>query len=576
MKKNGLKLLSFIAATSIALVGCDGLGKMIKNAEKVTYTVTPNPLEMHGDSVAVTVSGTYPPNFFAKKVAVTVTPTIKWNGGEQALKSVTYVGESSAAAGTKIMYKTGGAFSYSDKVAYTPSMKNSELVLKATGNVKKKTKPFPDKKIADATVVTPLLVRNDEKPLMAKDNFQKVIPVSANASIFYIVNQSNVRPSEMNNAEMKAMKEFVMNGMTKSYVFKGVNVSAYASPDGELTLNSNLAEDRAKSAMKALEAMFKEKKTKVEAGQKDEFYNKVTTAEDWDGFKAAMQASSIPDKDLVLRVLEMYSDGEQREKEIKNMAKTYTEISNDILPKLRRAVLTLNADQMSRTDEQISKLVNSNPDSLSVEEMLYAATLVTDMSAKLNIYKQAEKQYGADWRCANNVGYINLLMNNITEAKSAFERANKASANNAIVLNNLGICARWNGDRKGAADYYKSAMSAGPEVAYNMGIIDIMNGNYSSAVSNMGTMNTFNAALAKVLNGTPDAALTTLDASAEKEAAYSFYLKAIIGARTGKADMLINNLKSAISKDASYKQMAKEDMEFLKFRANADFQAATN
>ncbi|MDQ3046425.1 MAG: hypothetical protein M3R27_02675 [Bacteroidota bacterium] len=578
MKKQSLQILGF-ALLAVGLTACSGLGKLVKNADKITYKVTPDPMEMHGDSVGVSITGTYPAKVFPKKATVTVIPVIKYAGGEKALKPVVLIGEKVEGTGQKISNSKGGSFSYtSDKIAYTPEMREATLELRAAGQVKKKKKDLPNKKVADGIVVTPLLVKADDKALIGKDNFQKVIPKSETAQIFFVINQSQVRGSELNNAEMKALKaSLTENVKNPNIAFKNMNISAYASPDGELTLNANLAENRAKESRKAMMGVFKDKKTKVDTAAKSEgFYNIVTTAEDWDGFKKAMEASSIPDKDLILRVLTMYPDGEVREKEIKNLSKTYTEVAEKILPQLRRSVLTLNMEVKSRTDEQISKLAMSAPDSLSVEELLYAATLTEDVNAKLDIYKKAEAKYANDWRTSNNVGYIYLMQNKLNDAESQFKKADGMSANNAVVKNNMGIVARWKGDRKAAMDNYKSAASAGPEVSYNMGIIEIQNGNYSAAVSNFGSANSFNAALAKLLNGNPEAAMSTIDNSTDKDAALSFYLKAIAGARQGKADVLTNNLKVAIQKDASFKQMAKTDAEFIKFRENAEFKAMVN
>jgi tetratricopeptide (TPR) repeat protein len=577
MKNQSLQTLGLAVITAVALTSCTGLGKLVKNADKITYKVTPDPMEMHGDSITVNISGTYPAKVFPKKATVTTTPIIKYNGGEKALKPLVLIGEKVEGTGMKISNSKGGNFSYTDKVAYTPEMKVATLEIKASGAVKKKTKELPNKKVADGTVITPLLVKADDKAIVGKDNFQKVVPHSETAQIFFVINQSQVRGTEMNSAEMKALKTYITSSITNpNIMFKNMNISAYASPDGELSLNANLAENRAKETRKAMEGAFKDKKMKVEAAQKDEFYNIVTTAEDWDGFKKAMEASSIADKDLILRVLTMYPDGETREKEIKNLSKTYTEVADKILPKLRRSVMTLNVDVNSRTDEQITKLAMSAPDSLSVEEILYAATLTQDINTKLDIYKKAETKYGSDWRTANNVGMVYLMQNKLNDAEAEFKKADGMSANNPVIKNNLGIVARWKGDRKAAMDMYKSASAAGPDVAYNMGIIEIQNGNYAAAVADFGSSNSFNAALAKLLNGNTDGAMSTIDASTEKDAALSFYLKAIAGARQGKADVMNNNLKAAIQKDASFKQMAKDDAEFIKFRDNADFKGMVN
>lgn len=576
MKNLALKTLGFAVVAAVGFTACNGLGKMVKNANKVTYTVTPNPMEMHGDSVSVAISGKYPPKFFAKKAVLTVTPTIKWASGEKTLKPVTLVGEKAVGSGTKIPYATGGNFSYNDKVAYQPEMKVADLTIKATGAVKKKTKEFPATKIADGTIVTPLLVKSDEKALWGKDAFQKVIPRTATANIYYVVNQSVVRPSEMTSDEMKAMKAFIETGVKKTYNFKGVSVSAYASPDGEQSLNANLAQDRAKSGSKAMMPIFKDKKTKVDAGATEAFYTVVTTAEDWEGFKKAMEASSIPDKELVLRVLTMYTDLDQREKEIKNMAKTYTEIADGILPKLRRSVLTLNAEEMSRTDAQISALATTTPDSLSVEEILYAVTLTKDVNTKAQILKAADRIYSSDWRCVNNLGAVYLMQNKVADAEAQFTKADKLSANNPVIKNNMGIVAMWKGDRKAAADLYKEAMAGGPEVAYNMGIVQIKNGDYAGAVTSFGSYQDFNAALAKLLSGNANDATTTLDAGEDKEAAIADYLRAVIAARGGNAAGVMSNLKNAIGKDAAMKGWAKDDCEFLKWRNEADFKALVN
>lgn len=570
MKNQKLQSLGLAVCVTVGLTACSGLGKMIKNADKVAYTVTPSPLEMHGDSIAVSVSVKYPEKMFAKKAMLTVTPTLKYEGGEKAMKQEILKGEKAEGNGKTIAYKAGGSFTYTDKIAYAPGMEKADFVVKASAAVKSKTKEFPEKKIADGTIVTPLLVRNDEKPILGKDQFTKIIPRSIQAEIHYLVNSSAVRPTEMNDADVKAMKDFIKNGVGKKFEFTGISVSAYASPDGELTLNENLAGERAKTSAATIVAELK--KSKVDAG-KEGFVNTQTTAEDWDGFKSLMEASSVKDKDLIIRVLQMYSDPVVREREIKNLAATYVEVAEKILPQLRRGVITLNANEMSRTDEQISALVKSHPDSLSIEEILYAATLVNDLNEKLEIYKTAERQYPNDWRGVNNVGYICLLQNKLNDADAQFTKADGLSSNNPIIKNNLGIVARWKGDRKKATELYKAAAGAGKEVNYNTGIVNILDGDYTAAEGNLSGSNSFNLALAKVLNNNPDGASTTIDGSLEVDAAISYYLKAVIGARKANKDMVINNLKTAIQKDSSLKAKAAKDCEFLKLREDADFKA---
>lgn len=579
MNTKSLRNLSLAVGTTALLVGCNGLGKMVKKQGTITYDVKPNPLEMHGDSVGFTVSGKYPAKMFAKKATVTVTPVVKYAGGEKAMKPVILVGEKATGSGQKISYEKGGTFSYtSEKFAYEPAMKVATVELRAQGAVKKKTKDFTPVKIADGTIVTPLLVRNDEKGIYAKDAFVKTTPVNQTANIYYLINKSDVRSSELKSDEIKNLDKFITDNINNPwYEFKDINVSAYASPDGELTLNENLAKDRAKSGSKALMGEFKKNKNKDQKfGKEESNYKTQTTAEDWDGFKKLMEQSSIADKDLILRVLTMYQDGEQREKEIKNLSKTYTEVAEKILPKLRRSVLTVNVDKKSRTDEMITKLTTTYPDSLSVEEMLYGATLTNDVNTKVMIYQAADRKYGSDWRTSNNLGVAYLMQNKVAEATDAFNRAEKTANGNPIVMNNLGIIAAKSGDRKKAMEYYEKANGAGSEVNYNKGIVNVRDGKYSDAVGNFGSYKGFNKALAELLNGNQGAVASTLDGSNEKDMAMAYYLKAVAAARNNNTADVNSNLKTAIEKDGSLKAAAKDDAEFIKLRDNADFKAMTN
>ncbi len=579
MNTKSLRKLSLAVGTTAFLVGCNGLGKMVKKQSTITYEAKPNPLEMHADSVGFSVSGKFPIKYFNKKATVTLTPVLKYNGTEKTLKPVVLIGDKAVGSGQKISFDKGGSFSYtSEKFAYEPGMKVSEVELRAQAGIKKKSKDFTTVKLADGTIITPLLVRHDEKATYAKDAFVKVVPANQSGSLYYTVNKSDVRSSELKNAEMKQIQDFIKaNFSNSSYEFKDITVSAYASPDGEQSLNAHLAEDRAKSASKALMTEFKKDKNKEQTFGKEESQFKIkTTAEDWDGFKSLMESSAIADKDLILRVLTMYTDLDQREKEIKNLSKTYTEVSEKILPKLRRAVLTLNVDKKSRNDEQITKLMTSTPDSLSIEELLYGGNLTNDVNTKIQVYTSAEKQYPTDWRASNNLGVALLMNNKIAEAGEAFKRAEKTANGNPMVMNHLGIIAAKTGDSKKAMEYYDKANGAGKEVNYNKGILNIREGKYTDAVSNFGDYKGFNKALSELLNGNAGAVSGTIDASNEKDMALSSYLKAVAAARGGNTAEVVKNLKVAIEKDGSLKASAKDDAEFIKLRENADFKGLVN
>lgn len=579
MNSKFLRTLGAGLSVAVVLTSCDGLGKMIKKQKDISYTATPNPIEMHGDSVQFSVNGKFNPKLFQKKVTLTVTPVVKYQGGEKALKPVVLVGDKATGSGQKISYDKGGAFSYtSEKFAYEPAMKVAKVELRAKGQVKKKEKEFTPVEIADGTIVTPLLVRNDEKGIMGKDAFTKTMPANQTTHIYYVINQSVVRPGEMKSEEMKNVNKFITENINSSwYEFKGIDVSAYASPDGETEKNVHLAEDRAKSGSAAMMTEFKKNKNKDNKfGKEKEQYKIGTTAEDWDGFKKLMEESTLADKDLILRVLTMYNDPNQRRTEIKNLSKTYKELAEKVLPKLRRSVITINVDKKSRTDEMISKLATSNPDSLSVEEILYAGTLTTDNNTKVQIYQAAEKKYASDWRSSNNLGVALLTQNKVSEAAEAFKRANTTNANNPIVMNNMGIIEAKNGNRRGAMEYYNKANGAGSEVNYNKGIVQVRDGKYSDAVSSFGDYKGFNKALAQLLAGSPDAVNGTIDGSNEKDMALSYYLKAVAAARKSNNSEVLTNLKIAIEKDGTLKAAAKDDAEFIKLKGDSGFTSLTN
>ncbi|MDX2172680.1 MAG: hypothetical protein SFY56_06125 [Bacteroidota bacterium] len=579
MNSKFLRTIGASLSVAVILTSCDGLGKMLKKQKDIKYTVSPNPIEMIGDSVQFSVSGKFNPKLFAKKVTLTLTPVVKGVGGtEKSLKPLVLVGEKATGSGQKIGYTSGGSFNYtSEKFAYEPGIRNAKVMVNAVGSVKKKEKKFDSVELADATIATALLVRNDEKGIMAKDAFVKTTPANQTTHIYYTINQSNVRPAELKSEEAKAFNDFVSKNLTSPwYEFKGISVSAYASPDGETDKNENLAKDRAKSGSAAIMGEFNKNKVKeVTFGKTKEQYAVGTTKEDWEGFKSLMEASTMADKDLILRVLTMYSDPEQRRKEIKNLSKTYTELADKVLPKLRRSEITVNVDKKSRTDEQITKLMTSNPDSLSIEELLYGATLTNDVNTKVQVYQAAEKQYGTDWRSSNNLGCALLLQNKVTEAAEAFKRAEKASAGQQAVANNLGIIEAKNGNRVAAMDLYKKAGGAS-ETKYNMGILDVRNGKYSDAVANFGDYKGHNKALAQLLSGSAGSVKQTIDESSEKEMAYSYYLKAVASARGGNNADVISNLKTAIEKDPALKAWAKDDAEFVKLRGDSGFTGLVN
>lgn len=564
MEKRQLQGLLMAIAATLVLSGCGGLGKMNKYAENIKYTLDPNPLIVQGDSVAVNINGNFPGKYFHKKAQAELTPTLTYTGGETAYKTAYFQGENAVGNYTVIPYETGKAFSYSHKVAYTPSMAQSELMLKILGKQGKKEKEFDPVKLADGVITTPYLMLSDDKVLLAKDAFQRITAHSEHATINYLVNSSVVRPSEVSEADVKAMAAFIKGIAAKGNIqLKNLTIDAWASPEGELSLNENLASDRAKSAQAWAKGELT--RAKNEAAKGETFYQLNPRGEDWDGFKKAMQASNVADRDLVLRVLEMYPDVSKREQEIRNMAATYLEIRDKILPALRRSEMKLNYERVGKTDEQITAMSKTMPDSLNAEELLWAATLTTDLNEQLRIYRESERIFPNDYRGANNVGWVLMQQNKLADAEAQFQKANGIK-DNPVSTNNLGVVARLKGDRKKATEHYNKAMAAGPEVKYNLGIVNIQNGDYGAANSNMSGTNSFNAALAKMLGGDAAGAKTILSQAPEKDTAQGHYLMAIIGARTNDGNLVRDQIGLAVQKDASLREKALKDLEFRAYK----------
>lgn len=565
MKANTAKNVSLIAIASLGVMACNPLNKMSKKAEEVNYSVTPNPIEMHGDSVEITVKGSYPAKYFHKKAVVDIKPAFYADGNNVLdFETITLVGQDAEGEGRKVNYDKGGSFTYVTKVPYQSEIQYGEVKAKVIGKFKSKEKELTEVKVADGTIITPNLVHPDDKPILGSDQFKRITTDVHKSEIHYLINSAYVRPAELRDSDIKELFDAIKEkAKDEKYSFKKLDVSAYASPDGEISFNENLADDRAKSAGDAVKRQLNRSRVKIE--NESDFMNLVGKGEDWSGFKAAMQASDIEDKNLIIRVLEMYDDKQKREEEIKNLAETYEVLKDKILPNLRRSQLALSVDKVGKTDEQIASLAAESPSDLNIEELLYSATLTDDMNAKFDIYQSAVKVYPEDWRGYNNSGYIKLMQNDLQAAKNHFGQAEAKSQGNPVIMNNLGVVARLEGNRAKAAEYYDKASGAGDEVNYNKGILNILGGDYAAATSNLSGFKTLNSALAQLLNGQNDQALKTIDASDDKTAAKAYYLKAIAGARSNNKELMMNNLKTAVSKDPAMKNRAKKDAEFLNF-----------
>jgi outer membrane protein OmpA-like peptidoglycan-associated protein len=561
MKKQNIKGLAFIAVAGALVTSCD----LLKDLQ---YKVTPNPLEMHGDSVRVQVDVTLPEKGIKKKASAEITPML----GSTALKTITIQGEKATGNGNVIQYKPGGKVVYTDVVAYKPEFENADLMV--TGKVfkggKEKEGKFTDTKIADATIITPFWVNKDFRVILAKDEFRRVTEESTSAQINYDKGKSIVKPGEMKDADIVSFQNWLAAAQANPKIaIKSINVVGYASPEGEEDKNNSLSTDRAEAGKKA--SMDIAKKAKNEKGQ-TEVYSTSGRGEDYAGFKKELEASTMnnDEKQLVIRVLEMHQDPTTRETEMRNMGKTFTYLDKNIFPKLRRSEIITTYDLTGYSDEELKAVSKATPDSLTLEELLFTATLSEDLNEKLRIYQVAAKNFPNDYRTHNNVGAVLYMQNKMGEAKSNFEKANSVK-DNPISKNNLAAIAGASGDRAKAKQLLGQASGAGQEVSYNQGILNIQDGKYADAVSKFGSEATFNKALAQLLNDSNAEAVKTINASADKESAQGYYLKAIADARDNKIDGVVSNLKSAFAKDGSLKAKALNDREFLKFAENAAF-----
>ena len=538
----------------------------------IAYKVTPEVLEAKGGQVDLKIDATIPAKYFNKKVTLVATPVLKFqNGGEKAYEPKTFQGEKVQGNNEVVPYAESKTVSYNGSVPFEEGMRVSGLYVKFVGSKGAKSVDYESRKIADGVLATATMVNNAPAIAIGADQFERITKEEQEAAIYYLINSAQIRTKEIKSEEIKAMEKFIKDAKAaEDMELKNIQIQSYASPDGPMSLNEKLADNREGAADKFVKNSMK--KNKIDEYKNLDFFKKYVVAEDWEGFKKAMEASNIRDKELILRVLAMYSDPEVREREIKNISSAFSTIADQILPKLRRSKFIVNAERIGKSDEQIRDLAKSNPSALNVEELLYAATLFDNNGDKLAIYETAMKQFPNDWRGFNDAGMILFEMGKVDQAKADFQKADQMSANNKVVKNNLGAVALKNGNVKEAEVLFGAATGAGDEVNYNKGIVAIMNGDYKAAVDYFGKCNCENAALANLLAGNNNEAAKKLNDN-KSESALSSYLKAVVAARNNDTNAVLSNLKAACAKDAAMKQLAATDLEFAKLFENADFKA---
>ncbi len=566
MKKLNFLTSFFIAA--LILSSCGGLDKMAEEYGSLDFSADPEVLEMHGGEVEYSINGTIPPDWFHKKATVEFTPVLKYDGGEETLESKTLQGEDVEDNNKVIEEDEGGSVSFDGVFDYNEDMRVSDLVIKGVATIDDESVEIPEIKVGKGVKATPNLVQIDPKPIMNADNFERVKEKKEKADIHYLIQRSNVRNSELDKDDIKNLEKFVQHvEEAENKQYKGLEISAYASPDGPTDLNEDLSEGREKSANQYLDDV-------VSTEDAEKLYEAKRTTEDWEGFKKLVEESDIEDKDLILRVLSMHSDPEVREKELENMSKTWEVLAEDILPKLRRSELYVTVEEIGFSDDEIKDYITSNPDTLNMEEALYAGYKLFkgDLNKQLQAFELAAEKEDNCFRAYNNIGYVKIKQGKLGEATEAIEKANSIKGGNPQVLNNLGVIAMKNGNMEEAKDYFSDAKNAGEKVDYNLGIIYIIEGEYESAINHMQGFESFNTALAMLLGGESTKANNML-AGLDATDAMVNYLEAVIAARNNEESDVFENLRTAVEEDESLKETAKTDLEFVEYFENETFQS---
>ena len=524
------------------------------------FKVTPTPLEAVGGQVPATITANFPEKCIPKKAVVTVTPVLKYEGGEAASESATFQGQKVEGNGTSVQYKVGGTYSMKANWAYQDAMLKSDLYARFDAKIGKKAKQLPDVKIGYGILATSQLLRyTTVTGAVAPDAYQRIIAQKQEANIKFLINQANLRTSETGSVSIqdlvKILKEINDNNETRA--LQSVEVSAYASPDGKYDFNEKLAEKRQDVSDKFLQGQLKKIGMKADVNTK-------YTAEDWDGFQQLISQSNLQDKEVILRVLSMYQDPEEREQQIRNMSSVYTEIADGILPELRRARLLVNYDVIGRSDEQIIAQFNEDPNKLSVEEMLYGGNrLMTDPAQKAAWYAKTQEIYPSDYRAFNNQAQLAIMSGDNQQAEAYLNKAAAINANAPEVNANKAILAMKSGDIA-AAEQYMGKASGADSYQEVQGALNLAKGNYAQADKNLSGVNTNSAALAQIMNKNYAAAKNTL-ANVKDQSAVTGYLKAVLGARTNDSAAVANGLKEAISKDPSFAKRALNDVEFANY-----------
>lgn len=552
MQKKNLFILS--AASVLMMSSCSKLGALSAD----NFTVTPNPLETQAGQVPATINGTFPEKYMKKKAVVTVTPELRYADGQVAKgNSATFQGEKVMGNDQTISYKVGGRYTMKTAFNYVPDMQKSEMYLTFDARIGKKQQKVPAVKVANGVIATSELYKKtlaSESGIIAPDTFQRVNEKKQEANIKFLINQANIRKSELKNNSVQEFVEMLkkINTDREGFNIQNVEIQAYASPEGGVKLNDKLAGKRKNESEKYVKGTLKHNKVNADI---DAHY----TAQDWDGFQKLVAASNLQDKDVILRVLSMYEDPQEREQQIRNMSAGFRELADGILPELRRSRLIINYETIGRSDEQIEQQYKDDAAKLSADELLYLATFDKTPAEQEAIYTKATQIYDKDYRAYNNLAALALAKGDKAAAQKYAEKAASLGSDTPEAQANMGLLALVNGNVQDAERAIsKSANSENVKAA--LGALNIAKGNYAQAEQYFGKTNSNTAALAQLLNKNYAAAAKTLD-KVQNPNAMTDYLHAVVAARRGNKFAASSYLKEALQKDPSLKQYAENDLE---------------
>lgn len=550
--------LCYVIALGLTLT-MSSCGKKLGQFSSDYFSVTPDPLEVVGENVPARVSAKIPAKFFVKNAEVTVTPTLVFDGQEVTSQAYTFQGEKVRGNAPVISYDYGSTQTIPVDFKYQPAMAKSELMLDFTVRQGSKQYVLPRVKVANGVVATAALAdARTVNPALAPDAFQRIINEKYAADIMFLINQANIRAGQLNtDAMLELQKEMIAANADSNRVLQEINISSYASPDGGVKLNTRLAENREKNTKEYFNKQLKKDKI-TEFGELTAQF----TAQDWEGFQKLVAQSNIQDKDLILSVLSMYKDPEQREREIRNLSSVFEQLADQILPQLRYSRITASVDVIGKSDAEIASLVVNDPSKLTVEEILYAATLADSNNARLAIYDKAARLYPNDYRTWNDLGMAQYIDGDYDAAKASFEKAARLTRNGEPQMN-LGLIEMLNGNYAKANQYFGSAAGV-EELGDAMGVYYLKQGDAAAAVRAFGDTKSNNAALAQILTKDYSKAKSTL-AAIDTPDATTYYLMAILGARTNNESMLNTNLRQAVRLDSSLAKRAVDDLEFANY-----------